>query len=262
VDGHRWVRFRKVSGMAVLLTRPSPDNEASREALRSRGYEVLLAPMLRFEPVAFADESGADYQAVIVTSANALRAIEGALAQSPLRKLPLFAVGEHTASAARDLGFAKVIVAKGDARALRDRVLESLRAKELKKKRPLLYLAGADLSHDLAGDLGRHGLELVTRTTYRMAALSTLPRTVCEAFARDEVEAVLHYSRRSAAAFLDAVRNAGIEISALAVPQCCLSANVATVLHEAGAAQVKVAVSTDEKALFEALERALPSRLA
>jgi uroporphyrinogen-III synthase len=254
--------LKQVSGMAVLLTRPSPDNEASSEALRARGFEVLLAPMLRFEPVALADDPGADYQAVIVTSASALRAIEGALAQSPLRKRPLFAVGEHTASVARDLGFAEVIVAKGDAGALRDRVLESLRAKELKKKRPLLYLAGAELARDLAGELGRHGLDVATQTTYRMVALTTLPRAVCEAFARDEVDAVLHYSRRSAAAFLEAVRNAGIEISALAVPQCCISANVAGVLHEAGAAQVKVAASTDEKALFEALERALPSRLA
>ncbi len=256
--------------MAVLLTRPSPDNAASGEALRARGFEVLLAPMLRFEPVPFADDPDADYQAVIVTSANALRAVEAALAQSALRKLPLFAVGEHTASVARELGFANVIVAGGDAAALRDRVLESVRAKEpkkapnkqLKNTRPLLYLAGAELSRDLAGELAQHGLEVVTQTTYRMVAVATLPRAVCDAFARDDVDAVLHYSRRSAAAFLEAVRNEGIEISALAVPQCCISANVAAVLHEAGAAQVKVAASADEKALFEALERALPSRLA
>jgi uroporphyrinogen-III synthase len=248
--------------MAVLLTRPSPDNEASSEVLRARGFEVLLAPMLRFEPAPFTDDADADYQAVIVTSANALRAIAGVLAQSSLRKLPLFAVGEHTASVARDIGFAKVVTAKGDAAALRDCVLERVRAKELKKKRPLLYLAGADLSRDLASELGKHGLEVATQATYRMAAVASLPRAVCDAFARDEIEAVLHYSRRSAAAFLEAVRNEGIEISALSVPQCCISANVAAVLHEAGAAQVKVAASPDEKALFEALERALPSRLA
>ena len=248
--------------MAVLLTRPSPDNEASRDALRSRGFDVLLAPMLRFEPAPFASDPDADYQAVIVTSANALRAIESGLAQSPLRELPLFAVGEHTASVARELGFADVITAKGDASALRDRVLESVHADQLKQQWPLLYLAGADISRDLASELGQHGLEVVTQTTYRMVAVATLPRAVCDAFARDEVDAVLHYSRRSAAAFLEAVRNEGIEISALAVPQFCISANVAAVLHEAGAAQVKVAASTDEKALFEALERALPSRLA
>jgi uroporphyrinogen-III synthase len=87
-----------------------------------------------------------------------------------------------------------------------------------------------------------------------MVPLSTLPREICEAFAGNRVQAVLHYSRRCAAAFLEAVRAEGIEISALAVPQCCISGNVASVLHEA---QVLIAASPDENSLFEALERAL-----
>ncbi len=95
--------------------------------LRARGFEVLLAPMLRFEPVAFQDDADARYGAVIVTSANALRAIEPHLAGSRLLKLPLFAVGEHTAAAARDAGFAEVIAAEGDAAALRELVLAQAR---------------------------------------------------------------------------------------------------------------------------------------
>ena len=62
--------------MAVLVTRPYPDNEATGSALRTRGFAVLLAPMLRFEPLSFRDDPEAEYGAVIVTSANALRAIE------------------------------------------------------------------------------------------------------------------------------------------------------------------------------------------
>ena len=59
--------------MAVLVTRPHPDDEATAAALRARGFEALLAPMLRFEPVAFQDDLDARYGAVVVTSANALR---------------------------------------------------------------------------------------------------------------------------------------------------------------------------------------------
>lgn len=61
--------------MSILVTRPHPDNEATAENLRARGHVVLLAPMLKFEPVAFHDESEADYGAIIVTSANAIRAV-------------------------------------------------------------------------------------------------------------------------------------------------------------------------------------------
>ena len=116
--------------MAVLVTRPHPDDETTAAALRARGFEVLLAPMLRFEPVAFHDDVDAHYGAVIVTSANALRGIEPHLKGHRLLKLPLFAVGEHTAAAARSIGFENVIRQMATPRRLRDLVLASVKAKE------------------------------------------------------------------------------------------------------------------------------------
>jgi uroporphyrinogen-III synthase len=241
--------------MAILVTRPRPDGEATAARLRALGFEVLLAPMLRFEPVAFHDDPDAHYGAVIVTSANALRAIEAKLEDSHLLKLPLFAVGEHTAIAARAAGFAKVISAASDAAGLRERILASVKAKALKKTSPLLFLAGADLARDLPGELGERGFTVVTQTTYRMVAVPSLPEQTRNAFADDQVEAVLHYSRRSAGAFIDAVRAAGVEVSALALPQYCLSTGIATVLRDAGAVRVIVASSPDENALFATLQR-------
>jgi uroporphyrinogen-III synthase len=246
--------------MAVLVTRPSPDSETTAASLRARGFEVLLAPMLRFEPVA---SSGldAEYGAVIVTSANALRAVEAQL-DGGLLKRPVFAVGDNTAAAARKAGFGKVMASEGDAGGLRELVRAAVKKRQFKKSDALLYLAGADLARDLAGELAADGLNVVTVTTYRMAALSSLPREACDAFAANTIQAVLHYSQRSARAFLDAARADGVEISALAVPHCCLSANIAAILREAGATQVLSAASPDEKALFAALERALRSQLA
>jgi uroporphyrinogen-III synthase len=145
---------------------------------------------------------------------------------------------------------------------LRDKVIQSVREKVLKKKGTLLYLAGADLSRDLGGELGAEGFSVVTQTTYRMAPVKILPRDVCDGFAAHGIRAVLHYSRRSARAFLEAARDEGVEISALAIPQCCLSETVAAVLRDAGASQVLVAASPDENALFGTLERALRTRLA
>ena len=243
--------------MAVLVTRPQPDDEATATSLRARGFAVLKAPMLRFEPVPFHDDGEAEYGAVIVTSANALRGIEFQLKASPLLKLPLFAVGEHTAWAARGAGFENVIPAGGDAGSLRDLVLARVKAKALKKTSPLLYLAGADLARDLAGELGERGFTVVTHTTYRMAQVTDLPRETSDAFAANAIEVVLHYSRRSARAFLEAARAAGVEISALSLPQCCISEGVAAVLRDAGATQIMVAASPDENALFGALDRAL-----
>ncbi len=213
--------------MAILLTRPQPDNETTAACLRERGFDVLLAPMLRFEPVGLQDAPAANYAAIIVTSANALRAVEQQLEGRGLLGLPLFAVGERTAAAARQAGFAVVISAAGNAADLRDLILA--KAPKFGTARPWLY------------------------TTYRMVASSVLPPEACDAIAANQVEAVLHYSARSAHAFLDAVRRAGVEISALAVPQCCISATVASILREAGATRVTVASSPDENALLNAL---------
>ena len=247
--------------MAILVTRPQPDNDSTASALRARGLDALPAPMLRFEKVVVQDDHAADaeahYGAVIVTSANALRGIEGQPIQAALLKLPIYAVGERTAEAARAIGFAKVISADGDANALRDLVVARVKAKKLKKSATLLYLAGADLARDLAGELGERGFSVVTHTAYRMAPVLELPATVCEGFAAGKIDAVLHYSRRSARAFFAAARSAGVEISALAVPHVCLSDSVASIVRDAGATQVLLAATPDENALFAALDRAI-----
>src|SRR4051812_34412216 len=227
--------------MAVLVTRPLPDGETTAADLRTRGFEALAAPMLRFEPFAFKDEAEIPYGGIIVTSANAIRAVQSQLANSPLPKLPLFAVVERTAAAARAAGFDQIFSADGDAAALRDLIVETAKAKKLKKKSPLLYLAGEELARDLAGDLREQGFAVVTHIAYRMVPAKSLPGEVVDGIAAGRIEAVLHYSRRSAQAFVEAARAGGVEISALALPQCCLSAQVAEIVREAGATQVTVA---------------------
>ncbi len=241
--------------MAILVTRPAPDNEKTAAALRARGYKVLLSPMLRFEDIPFHDEDDAAYDGVVVTSANAIRAIADHPSRMHLFKLPAFAVGEQTAAAARDAGFTDVISGKANAGALGDLIAKKGSAGKLKKGATLCYLAGADLAHDLAADLGARGFTIITHTTYRMVPVAGFAAHVADAFRAGGIAAVLHYSRRSARAYLDAARQDGVEISALSLPQCCISETVAGVLREAGAMQVAAARTPDENAIFDVLDR-------
>jgi uroporphyrinogen-III synthase len=174
-----------------------------------------------------------------------------------LAELPTFTVGDQTAEAARQAGFRNVISAKGDAEALSELIIKSAATGEMKKGAALCYFAGADRARDLAGDLGPHGFVIGTRTVYRMTPVQDLSPEVRAAFASGEIDAVLHYSRRTARAFLDAARTDGVEISALALPQCCISDAVATVLREAGATQLVVAHAPDEEAMIDALVRCI-----
>jgi uroporphyrinogen-III synthase len=90
-----------------------------------------------------------------------------------------------------------------------------------------------------------------------MADLSAFDEPVRNAFARHAIDAVLHYSRRSALGFIEAARRAGFEISALALPQICLSEPIAGALREAGASRLIVAQTPNEPDLLDALEQVL-----
>lgn len=241
--------------MAVLVTRPAPDNAKTAQALAARGFVALLSPTLRFEAMPFYDDHGAAYDGVILTSANAVRAVENHEFKARLVDLPSFAVGEHTAATARIAGFANIISAKGDAGVLRDVVAKSAAEKIIKKGATLCYLAGADLARDLAAELGERGFTVITHTAYRMIPVESLPGDVTDAFRAGGIDAVLHYSRRSARAFVGAARAGGVEISALALPQCCISDAVGMVLRDAGAMQVAVARDPNEDALLDTLVR-------
>ncbi|MDQ8729679.1 uroporphyrinogen-III synthase [Bradyrhizobium sp. LHD-71] len=243
--------------MAVLVTRPAPDNQATADALRARGLEPMLAPMLTFQPLPFRSDNDERYSGVILTSANVIRAIVAHPLLQHLQTLPAFAVGARTAQAARDAGFRKVRSAEGDAAALRELIV----AHGLPRKRAaLLYLAAADVSRDLVSELGLRGVEVASIPVYRMAELDEFAEPVRTAFAHDAIEAVLHYSRRSATAFVKAVRRGGLEVSALALPQLCLSAQIADVLRDAGAHRLIVARAPNEADLLAALEEVLRPR--
>jgi uroporphyrinogen-III synthase len=240
--------------VAVLVTRPAPDNIATADALRRRGFEPLLAPLLSFQPLPFRNANWDDFSGVIFTSANAIRALAAHSACEQLQRLPAFVVGDRTAQVARDAGFVSVRSATGDATTLRELIVAHVPPR---KRAALLYLSAEDVSRDLAGELGLRGVEVTAIAVYRMAELGELPSAVCDAFAHGAIEAVMHYSRRSALAFVMGTRRAGLEISALALPQACLSDQVAGSLREAGANRLVVAATPNEDDLLAALETAL-----
>ena len=77
-----------------------------RRAVCARGFEVLLGADAPVRAVAFHADRTRATAAIIVTSADALRGIVS-LKGHRLLELPLFAVGEHTAAAARRAGFTR-----------------------------------------------------------------------------------------------------------------------------------------------------------
>ena len=231
--------------MRVVVTRPQSDGERTAAVLRARGHEVLVAPLMRVESIAA--NLGGEWRAVVVTSANAPIAIMESAARSALIGLPLFAVGQRSAEAGRQAGFRDVVSADGDARDL----VRLIATRVTGGGAPLLYLAGEDRAADLLGDLSARGIAAEMRVVYRGVTVS-FPLELTKALEAREVDAVLHFSRRSADNYVAGAKRAGIAGPALAVRHLCLSAQVAEALAEAG--RIAIAARPDEAALIELLQ--------
>jgi uroporphyrinogen-III synthase len=228
----------------LVLTRPAADAERSAEVLRARGHTVIVAPLLRIEPVEH-DIAGGLFAGIVVTSANIGPVMAGHPRLAEFRTLPVFSVGKRSAQAMRDTGFVDVTSADGDVDDL-----ARLVAARFKPGQSLLYLAAADRAGDIAGALTVKGIDVCTVVVYRASADAELPAAAVAALAR-EPSGVLHYSRRSAEAFLMAARQAGLQEPALKTStHYCLSPRVAEVLAEAGAADIRVAAAPTETALL------------
>jgi uroporphyrinogen-III synthase len=67
----------------------------------------------------------------------------------------------------------------------------------------------------------------------------------------DGLDGVLHFSRRSAEAYINAARASGLEESALKGPvHFCMSAQVAEPLQQTGAADIRIASEPTEAAVM------------
>ena len=232
--------------MRIAVTRPQADSERTAAALRARGHDVLVAPLMQVEPVAA--DIRPSWAAVIVTSANAPGAIAAHPCRAALIKLPVFAVGRRSADACKDAGFTNVITAGGDVRDLVRLIVE----RRADAAGPLLYLAGEDRAADLIGELTARGVAAEMAVVYR-AATVPFPPALIEALKSGEIEAVLHFSRRSAENYLAGAGQAGLLSQALAPRQFCLSAQIAQPLA-AAAKNVSIAARPDEASLLALVE--------
>jgi len=226
----------------LLVTRPEPDAARTAAALRARGHDVVLAPLLRIEPLDF-ELPAEPWSAVVMTSANAARAVAEHPRRAALIVREAFTVGRHTADAARAAGFRTVHSADGDKADL----AEVLRARRGETAAPLLYLAG----EERAGDLAAGGARVVTVVVYRALKAEHFAPEVAAALARRALDGVLHFSTRSAQAYLDCASREGILEAALAPLHVCISRQVAQPLAAAGAAAIRIAPRPDESAIID-----------
>lgn len=233
--------------MRVLVTRSAPDVDGDLARLAKRGHQGIACPLFHTEPVPGARISVGDAQAVLVTSRTGVRALAGA---DPERGVPLLAVGDATAEAARGCGYAQVESAGGDWLAL-----AALARRRLNPARgPILHAGGAAVAGDLVGALGAEGFAVDHVALYRARARETLPRAGREALEDGGVEAVLLFSPRTAATFARLVAAASLGARCSSLEALCISPNVAKAAAPLPWRRARAADTPDSDSLYRLLD--------
>jgi uroporphyrinogen-III synthase len=184
-------------------------------------------------------------RAVLLPSAAAIPSLSAAYP----RNLPVLAVGEGTAAAARAAGYSDVVAAGGDAVAL-----AALAGARLDPSGgPVLLAAGLGYGDELAADLTARGFAVIRRDAYEATEATTLPPEARDTLAAGLVRAALFFSPRSAHAALALLRGAGLCGAATAIRALALSGRVARALSGLPWGGLDVAPRPDQDALLDLL---------
>jgi uroporphyrinogen-III synthase len=143
----------------VVILRPEPGNAETVLRAKAAGLSAFGLPLFKIESLAWTPPPTDDYEAVLITSANAVRHAGDHL--SAYLGLPVYAVGYASAEAARGAGL--TVAREGDGSV--DDILKTLPAQKL------LHLAGDDTT-----PLSLHAHQIDRVVTYRSRALTPEPQ--------------------------------------------------------------------------------------
>ena len=175
----------------VLILRPEPGASATAARAWALGLSPVSAPLFAIRPLAWQAPDPADYDAVLMTSANAARNAGARLRN--FTGLPCYAVGEASAAAARHAGFDVVRTGPADGAAAKAMMAADGVGRALHP---------CGLAHiDLAGP----GPAIVNRPVYAADPVDSLPRAAATAIAGGAL--VLLHSPRAGSLLAALVRD-------------------------------------------------------
>lgn len=236
--------------MRVLVTRPLPDAETTADDLRRRGHAPIIAPMLTTVFRDWPDSLGDIVPtALIATSLNGIRGLERAPMLSRWLSLPLYVPGEASAAYGRKVGFLDVRPVHGDAAAIGVQVMA-----EVPDGARILYVAGSDRSGALDDRLREAGFSVDLVEIYRAEPVECLPDEVIAAFRAGEIDRILVFSARTAAALVTCLRGSDLLPLSRGIHIHAISRQAAMPLIDADFASIVVAGRPDAAELLDTLE--------
>ena len=176
----------------VIVTRPEPDASDYADELKAAGFEVFVEPMLEIRPLDFEMPDLAQYDGVLLTSANAVQ-IKGNGFEGTV-----YCVGKHTSEVARNAGFQDVISVDGTGA---DLLVYILALPDAEGKR-FLHVCGTHVAFPIADRLNEAGIQADALPAYESIQVTAFSDAFLDVLKAGDVKAVTFFSKRTAEAFL------------------------------------------------------------
>ena len=238
--------------MHLIVTRPRADGDKLNTRLQANGHSASVVPLLTIRIDDNAAIPDNPWQAMAVTSANALTALVSAGVYEKLQAVPVFAVGPASAKLAGELGFADIQQAAGDLVALQGLMKQLLKP----QAGPILYLTGKVRSGDLAADLRSHGFNVERVELYEAVATTQYAAHAKQTIRSGKADGVVLYSARTADIWVQLIKQSQLQAEAAKLTHFCLSQAVAEKVRSGLGRNVSIVISgnPDDDSMLEAIE--------
>ena len=220
--------------MNILITRPLIDSEDLMGKLFSLGHKIIHIPTLKISPSKAESVDLNEYDAIIFTSANAIRNLE--VINEEKSKL-CFCVGSITEKIARQSGYLNTLSAGGTVNALKNLIINS---NQINEKSKIAYFCGDNVAYDLDSELKKEGLKINKIINYKSEKITDLNDQNKKIIASHSPDIIFVYSLRSGESFIEITRNHSLYPLMTGSKVMCISDKIASLFKSDGWKKVEV----------------------
>ena len=211
--------------MHVLLTRPLEDSLELIKRLKDKGFTVSHLPLIKINKLNYPKLNSSEYKIIVFTSSNAIRNLD---TKDFDKNILCFCVGDATERTAKQKGFHNTFSAGGNARNLRELILQNLE----KKNEKILYISGEVVSYDLDKDLIKEGFNVQRLMSYSVSHTEDLSSDFLSELKKKIPDIVYIYSQNSAVSFLNLIKKYELDDYWMKTNLMCIGEKSSSVLNE------------------------------
>ena len=220
--------------MNILITRPLIESEDLMGKLFSLGHKIIHIPTLKISAVKTESIDINEYDALIFTSANAIRNLKTV---NETKSKLCFCVGSITEKIARQLGYHNTLSAGGTVNALKNLIINS---NQINEKSKIAYFCGDNVAYDLDSELKKEGLKINKIINYKSEKITDLNDQNKKIIANHSPDIIFVYSLRSGESFLEITRNHSLYQLMTGSKVMCISDKIANLFKSDGWKKVEV----------------------